>query len=201
MKQSSKLLCCLMIISSFLLTSCATTVLTTVWKDESFTGPVRKMAVIGIFKTPAVRNFFEDEFSRQLKTHGIEAVASYTIIPIDDQSDKDIVASKLRNLGMDFVLVTRLVDRKTVQTYIPGQAYMVPGYYRSWGGYYQYAYSPGYLVEDTYAYAETNIYDVKNDKLIWSARSETEISGMNQELIRSFVKIMIDRLSADAVIR
>ena len=201
MKQSSKLLCCLMIISSFLLTSCATTILTTVWKDESFTGPVRKMAVIGIFKTPAIRNFFEDEFSRQLKTHGIEAVASYTIIPIDDQSDKDIVASKLRNLGMDFVLVTRLVDRKTVQTYIPGQAYMVPGYYRSWGGYYQYAYSPGYLVEDTYAYAETNIYDVKNDKLIWSARSETEISGVNQELIRSFVKIMIDRLSADAVIR
>jgi len=201
MKQSSKLLCCLMIISSFLLTSCATTILTTVWKDESFKGPVGKIAVIGIFKTPAIRNFFEDEFSRQLKTHGIEAVASYTIIPVDDQSDKDIVASKLRNLGMDFVLVTRLVDRKTVQTYIPGQAYMVPGYYRSWGGYYQYAYSPGYLVEDTYAYAETNIYDVKNDKLIWSARSETEISGMNQELIRSFVKIMIDRLSADAVIR
>ena len=190
-----------MIISSFLLTSCATTILTTVWKDESFTGPVRKMAVIGIFKTPAVRNFFEDEFSRQLKTHGIEAVASYTIIPIDDQSDKDIVASRLRNLAMDYVLVTRLVDRKTVQTYVPGQAYVVPGYYRSWGGYYQYAYTPGYMVEDIYAYAETNIYDVKNDKLIWSARSETEISGMNQELIRSFVKIMIDRLSADAVIR
>jgi len=201
MKQSSKLLCCLMIISSFLLTSCATTILTTVWKDESFTGPVRKMAVIGIFKTPAVRNFFEDEFSRQLKTHGIEAVASYTIIPIDDQSDKDIVASRLRNLAMDYVLVTRLVDRKTVQTYVPGQAYVVPGYYRSWGGYYQYAYTPGYIVEDIYAYAETNIYDVKNDKLIWSARSETEISGVNQELIRSFVKIMINRLSADAVIR
>ena len=201
MKQSSKLLCCLMIISSFLLTSCATTILTTVWKDESFKGPVGKIAVIGIFKTPAIRNFFEDEFSRQLKTHGIEAVASYTIIPIDDQSDKDIVASKLRNLGMDYVLVTRLVDRKTVQTYVPGQAYVVPGYYRSWGGYYQYAYTPGYMVEDIYAFAETNIYDVKNDKLIWSARSETEISGMNQELIRSFVKIMIDRLSADAVIR
>jgi hypothetical protein len=190
-----------MIVGGFLLTACASTILTAVWKDESFTGPVRKIAVIGIFKTPAIRNFFEDEFSRQLKTHGIEAVAGYTLIPADDQSDKDIVASKLKNVGMDYVLVTRLIDKKTVQTYVPGQAYVVPGYYRSWGGYYQYAYTPGYLVEDIYAYAETNIYDVKNDKLIWSARSETEISGMNQELIRSFVKLMIDRLSADAVIR
>jgi hypothetical protein len=190
-----------MIMGSFLLTSCATTIVTAVWKDESFMGPVKKMAVIGIFKTPAIRNSFEDEFSRQLKTHGIEAVASYTMIPVDDQSDKDIVSSRLKNMGTDYVLVTRLVDKKTVQTYVPGQAYVVPGYYRSWGGYYQYAYTPGYMVEDVYAYAETNIYDVKNDKLIWSARSETEISGVNQELIRSFVKIMIDRLSADAVIR
>jgi len=201
MKQRATLLCCLMIIGSLLLTSCASTILTAVWKDESFTGPVRKMAVIGIFKTPAIRNFFEDEFSRQLKTRGIEAVAGYTLIPVDDQSDKDIVASKLRNVGIDYVLVTRLVDRKTVQTYVPGQAYVVPGYYRSWGGYYQYAYTPGYMVEDVYAYAETNIYDVKYDKLIWSAHSETEISGMNQELIRSFVNLMIGRLSADAVIK
>jgi len=201
MKQRATLLCCLVVLVGLLLSSCATTIVTAVWKDESFTGPVKKMAVIGIFKTPAIRNSFEDEFSRQLRTHGVEAVPGYTVIPVDDQSDKDIVASKLRNLGTDYVLVTRLVDKRTVQTYVPGQAYVVPGYYRSWGGYYQYAYTPGYMVQDVYAYAETNIYDVKNDKLIWSARSETEISGVNQELIQSFVKIMIDRLSADAVIK
>ncbi len=201
MKQRATLLCCLVVLGGLLLSSCATTIVTAVWKDESFTGPVKKMAVIGIFKTPAIRNSFEDEFSRQLRTHGVEAVPGYTVIPVDEQSDKDIVASKLRNLGTDYVLVTRLVDKRTVQTYVPGQAYVVPGYYRSWGGYYQYAYTPGYMVQDVYAYAETNIYDVKNDKLIWSARSETEISGVNQELIQSFVKIMIDRLSADAVIK
>ena len=201
MKQRATLLCCLVVLGGFLLTSCATTIVTAVWKDESFTGPVKKMAVIGIFKTPAIRNSFEDEFSRQLRSHGVEAVPGYTVIPVDDQSDKDLVASRLKNLGTDYVLVTRLVDKRTVQTYVPGQAYVVPGYYRSWGGYYQYAYTPGYMVQDIYAFAETNIYDVKNDKLIWSARSETEISGVNQELIQSFVKIMIDRLSADGVIR
>jgi len=55
--------------------------------------------------------------------------------------------------------------------------------------------------EDTYAFSETNIYDVKNENLIWSARPDTEVSNVNQELTRSFVRIMIDRLSADALIR
>lgn len=184
-----------------LLTACATTTLTTVWKDETSRGPVGEIAVIGVFRTPAVRNFYEDEFARQLRAHGVHAVASYTIVPADERPDKDAVTAKLKAEGFDNVLVTRLVDKKTVQTYIPGQAYIVPGFYHSWGGYYQYVYTPGYIVEDTYAYAETNIYDLKRDKLIWAARSETEISGMNEGLIRSFVRVMVDRLSADAMIR
>lgn len=201
MNRSIKFLHFFMAGCLFLLASCATTTLTAVWKDEAFPGPVRKIAVIGVFKTPAIRNIYEDEFVRQLKAHGVDAVASYTLVPIDGQPDQEAMTGTLRTLGMDHVLVTRLVDKKTVQTYIPGQVYVVPGYYRSWGGYYHQVYTPGYMVEDTYAFAETNIYDVKNDKLVWSARSETEVSTVNQELIRSFVNIMIDRLSADALIR
>ncbi|HYQ48050.1 MAG TPA: hypothetical protein VEP69_03200, partial [Thermodesulfovibrionales bacterium] len=188
--------CCM-----FLLAACATTTLTTVWRDETTLGPVGKMAVIGVFRTPAIRNIYEDEFVRQLKAHGVDAVASYTIVPSDEQPDKEVVTPKLKAQGFDNVLVTRLVDRKTVQTYIPGQAYIVPGYYHTWGGYYQYVYTPGYIVEDTYAYAETNIYDLKKGKLIWAARSETEISGMKEGLIKSFVQVMVNRLAKDAMIR
>ncbi len=200
MKQNLRSACCL-VVCTVLLASCATTSLTAVWKDSSFEGPIKKIAVIGIFRTPAVRNLFEDEFVGQLRGHGVEAVASYTFIPIDELSDQGAITAKLEKLGIDKVLVTRLVDRKTVQSYVPGQVYAVPGYYRSWGGYHRYVYTPGYIVEDTYAFAETNIYEVKNDRLIWSARSETQISGAKQELIQSFVKIMSDRLSADGLVR
>lgn len=186
---------------TFLFTACATTTLTTVWKDETYRGPVGKIAVIGIFRTPAIRNVYEDEFVRRLRTHGLDAVANYTIVPADERPDKNVVAAKLKAEGFDDVLVTRLVDKKTVQAYIPGQAYIVPGYYHTWGGYSQYVYTPGYMVEDTYAYAETNIYDLKKDRLIWTARSETEISGLNEGLIKSFVTVMVDRLAADAIIK
>ena len=188
--------------SSFVfLSSCATTELTGVWRDENFHGKINKVAVIGTFQRPITRNLFEDEFVRQLKAHGVNAVASYTVVPIDELPDDNIVREKIGRLGVDSVIVTRLVDRRTVETYVPGQAYALPGFYGSWGPYHRYVYSPGYVVADEYAFAETNIYEVQGEKLIWSARSETLMSGTSQERMQSFVSIMVGRLLSDNLIR
>jgi hypothetical protein len=70
------------------------------------------------------------------------------------------------------------------RTYVPGQAYAVPGSYSRWGSYYGHAYSPGYVVEDEYVYIETNLYDVATEKLIWSTQSETIILASDQALIK-----------------
>ncbi len=53
---------CNIAISIFLFTSCATTKLTTVWKDESFHKTIRKIVVAGAFRQTSIRNFLEDEF-------------------------------------------------------------------------------------------------------------------------------------------
>ena len=57
------------------------------------------------------------------------------------------------------------------------------------------------MAEDEYAHAQTDIYGVKGEKLIWSARSETLISGTGEERIKSFVSIMIDKLASDNLIK
>ncbi len=184
----------------FLLTSCATTELTLVWKDQNFHGKVHKIVVVGAFRKPAIRNFFEDAFVKQLKAHGVEAVASYTFVPIADLKNQKEVMAKIRETGADAALVTRLVDKKTVERYVPGEVYTFPSYYYYWDPYFNYIYTPGYTVEEEYAYAETNIYETSDGKLIWSARSRTLLSGKDQDLIRSFVGIMVKKLSADGVI-
>src|SRR5512143_2304823 len=188
---------CLLIFTLFTCISCATTTLTAVWKGESYKGSVRKMAVIGVSKKPVIRNLFEDECVRELRARGTDAVASYTFLPFDQLANKEAVHSKIRELGADAVLMARLVDTKSVQTYIPGQVYVVPSYYYGWGGYYGNVFAtPGHTVQDEYAYLETNVYDVKTEQLIWSARSETWMADSDQETIKSFIGVIIARLSA-----
>jgi hypothetical protein len=185
---------------AFLAASCATTTLTLVWKDTSFSGRIDKIVVVGTFKSPTVRNVFEDEFVRQLRARGADVVASYPTVPGTDLPKKQALMAKIRESGADAVLVTRLVDKKTVERYVPGRVTAIPFYYRRWGLYFDYIYTPGYTVEERYSYAETNVYLTSNEQLVWSARSRTLVSGDRVDDIKSFVKTMVKKMAKDKLV-
>jgi hypothetical protein len=182
------------LITCFLLSSCATTTTTNVWMDQTYQGPVKKILVMGISQRPGIQRFFEDEFVRQLRARGTDAIAGYSILPYDQKMDKDFIAAKAGESGADAVLVARPIGKKIERSYVPGS------YYR-WGSYYGYAYSPGYVVDDEYVYIETNLYDVATEKLIWTAQSETIMMATDQELIKSFINTMVAKLASDKVIK
>jgi hypothetical protein len=179
---------------AMLITACALTKLTSAWKDPSYQGQPRKIMVIGIAKKPLNKRILDDEFVRQLKARGTDAVASYTVMPDEKQADHAVIAAKMKEQGADGVLISRLANKKTVHTYVPGSVSYppsYPSYYGNWRDYYGYGsqavYTPGYTAEDEYALMETNLYDAGNDKLIWSASSETEIRGSDQNQIISIL--------------
>ena len=178
-----------------LLAGCVATQVNAVWKDPSYTTRPAKIMVIGVARNPLNRRIFEDEFVAQLKRHGTEAIASYTVVPDKKQDDQEAIAAKVRELGADSVLVTRLVSRKTVQTIVPGTIYYPPPYYGSWTDYYAYGYhylyTPGYIAEDEYAVIETNLYSARDDKLVWATTSETSITDSNPDLIREYIGTMV----------
>lgn len=196
---------CFGVLIAMLMTACAMTKITSVWKDPSYQGRPQKIMVIGVAKKPANKRIFEDEFVLQLKSRGTDAVASYTVLPEGKQDDQEAVAVKMKELTADAVLITRLTDKKTVMTYIPGTNYSPPPYYNSWHDYYGYgyqaAYAPGYLAEDEYALMETNLYDARNDKLVWSALSETEIRGSDENLIKSYIGVMVSAMADKKLFR
>ncbi|HEY4698178.1 MAG: hypothetical protein A3J49_20185 [Gallionellales bacterium RIFCSPHIGHO2_02_FULL_57_16] len=194
----------LLILAAMLVTACATTQLNSVWKDPSYqTRPARVM-VIGVAKKPLKRRLFEDEFVVQLKAHGTEAIASYTVLPDKKQDDQVVIAAKVKELGADTVLITRQVSKKTVKTYVPGTVYYPPPYYGTWPDYYgygyRYMYSPGYIAEDEYAVIETNLYETRNDKLVWAASSETVMSDSNQSLIKTYVGVMVNAMAGHGLL-
>lgn len=183
---------------AMMLTACSTTQVNSVWKNPSYQAHPAKIMVIGVARNPLNRRLFEDEFVLQLKAHGTEAIASYTVLTDRQQDDHVAIAAKVSELGADTVLITRLVSKRTVQTYVPGTVYFPPPHYGTWQDYYGYGYqalsTPGYLTESEYAVIETNLYEAKNDQLIWAASSETGISGQNQTLIKSYIGVMVNNM-------
>jgi hypothetical protein len=100
------------------------------------------------------------------------------------------------------VIVTRLVDQETVQEYYPPSYTTVAApsaYYGGWYGYYSLGYtymsSPGYVAENKVFRLETNLYDVKESKLLWSGLTETTVA--QGESPQGEIQPVIDALLAD----
>jgi len=201
MKPFAKRLVLFLVACLCLPASCATTKMTDTWRDDAYRGTIGKVVVIGIFKEPDTRKIFEDEFADRLRARGVDATASRKIVTDAELPDKDVVIGKIRKFGADTVLVTRVMDMETVKNYVPGQAYAVPTYYSYYGAYYSYSYRPGYTETEGFAYLETNLYGIGDEKLIWSGRSKTKLSATRYELIQAYVKTMIDGLSEAKLIR
>ena len=201
MKPFAKRLVLFLVACLCLPASCATTKMTETWRDDAYRGTIGKVVVIGIFKEPDTRKIFEDEFADRLRARGVDATASRKIVTDAELPDKDVVIGKIRKFGADTVLVTRVMDMETVKNYVPGQAYAVPTYYSYYGAYYSYSYRPGYTETEGFAYLETNLYGLGDEKLIWSGRSKTKLSATRYELIQAFVKTMLDGLSEAKLIR
>ena len=166
------------------LTSCAaSTQLTSSWADPTAAGrSYKKIVVVGVTNKAPIRREYEDAWTHELAARGIEATPSYNFGGPDVKLDKDAAMSKLQEMGADAVLVTRLVDKESYNTYYPPSYSTVAApspYYGGWYGYYSMGYSymtsPGYVEENKVYRVETNLYDVHGDKLIWSGLTETTL--------------------------
>lgn len=181
-----------------LLSACANTRLNSAWKDPSYLARPHKVMVIGVARNPVNRRIFEDEFARQIKAHGTEVVVSYSVLSDKQEGDHALIAAKLAQIKADTVLITRMVSKRTEKFYVPGTlnySPQYPPYYGTWQNYYghsyQYMYTPGHVEEDEYAIIETNLYEARNDQLIWSALSETGLDGPDQQRIKSYIGVMV----------
>lgn len=194
----------LVLATAVFIAGCASTQLTSVWKDPTYQTHPTKVMVVAVSKKPAKRRIFEDQFVAQLKAHGTDAVASYTVLSDKKQDDQEAMAAKVKELGADSVLVTRLVSKKTIKVYVPGTPYFPPDYYGRWPDYYDYGYrmmyTPGYMAEEQYAVMESNLYDAAKDNLIWASTSETEISGADQDRIKEYIGIMVKNMAEHNVL-
>lgn len=187
----------LFVIFLLIITSCETTKLKNTWRDNNYSGKMKRVLVIGVIERTRLKQLFENEMVQQLKVRGIEAIAGYSVLPTDKEADKDIIVSKLKELDADGVFIASLVDRETMKTYVPGDAnYARPAYHSGIHSYYSSSYRAAYSqgFKHQVRVVETNLYDAGSEQLVWSAMTQTIVKGNTDVLIRSFVQVMIKDL-------
>lgn len=198
-----------------LVSACASTRITSDWKDESYRKKPEKILVLSLLNETTQRRIMEDAVASRLEAAGVDAIPAYTVLPEGKLPDKDVIAATVKELGADALLISRLVDRKTVREYVPGTPYYPPASYLDWhsyyGGFYPAypgyipgyppGYAPGYTVETTYDIAEANLYDAATGKLVWSAVTESRIQGADEGAIKSYASRIIKSLREQGLIR
>ncbi len=186
-----------------LIASCATTTLTSVWRDDTYRGnQFSRILIIGAAQEPGDRKLLEDEFARRLKDHGAAAVPSYSLF-FPDRLDYGAISAKVKELNIDAMLVTRMVDKREVSGYYParGSYFAPPGYPRSVNDEFILSYHalPGFTTYKVFS-LETTIYDVRSDKLVWSGLSDTAVRDDFDQEIKSFIGVIMRKLAEEQLI-
>lgn len=142
------------------------------WADPSFnaatTQPYTKVLIIAPLKDAVFQRSAEDKIAKQLK-QGV-GVQSYTYLSTAD-SVKEVVDARLLKDGFDGIIVMKLKEVEKSISYVQGTSH---GGYYGYRGYYGYgSYSPGYYTEDKTFMVETNLYSIRENKLLWTGTTSS----------------------------
>lgn len=194
------------------LASCASTQMTSVWRDQQYTGgPLKQLAIIVVSKDDLSRRAVEDEIARSLTGGTTQVVPSYTVL---EKLEKDATAIKntLLARGFDGALVGRLAAIVKDETYRPPATYAAFGgsylgggpAYGNFADYYGHsyavAYDPGYSRVDTRVVIETILYKLPEAKPIWTGTTESMNPQSREELVDKVGRLLGKQLRSEKLV-
>jgi hypothetical protein len=191
---------------ALLFASCSTSKITDSYTTQQgiTTSTSKKILVLGLFseKNRNAKKAMEEQLAVDLQKFGYNAVAAtdeFGPTAFRGMSEKEAL-QKLQDEGIEQVVTINLVDKNNEKRYVPSSpAY---GYAPGFWGYYSYYspwayrpyYRPGHTETTTKYVFETNLYDVTNNQLLYSAQSQTvdasTMGALANDYARDIVKDM-----------
>jgi hypothetical protein len=174
--------------------------LTSTWKDKDYAGGnFKSIMIVGAAEKLTSRITFEDAFVKQFTSIGMDAFSSFPITSPNKAVDKNTIKAAAKKQGVAAVLVTHLIRVEKKDVYVPpishpvpyGSRYQFENYYRS---VIDYVHVPGYTTQQEYVTLESNLFETRTEKMIWSATSETFEPKSLKEVIDSLSKVVIKSL-------
>jgi len=180
---------------TFLIIACAGTELSQTQVDDAYKGePVSNILVIAVTGNEHNRRSFEKKFVARLKSIGVDAFASEEAIPMpaDLKLKKETILNAVNQYENDAVIITQLIGKEKKDVHTRGGATRI--------GFFRYSHDPGYSSTSTTVRLETNLYDAKTGKLIWSGKSKTWSKESTDKIINDVIKTVINNLQENKLI-
>ncbi len=174
----------------------ASTTVVGTWRDPAYaTRDVKRVLVIGLTPRAESQQKFEEAMAARLQRAGIEPFKGYDVLPRGQLADEGTVTAAVKKLGIDMVLVTKLVAVRTEAEFVPTAP--TPGIYGMYP-YYSYSYTTvyatGYVTQVQAVYLETSAFDVPAQKQVWSGLTRTFDYSSIDSIITSAAKRITNAL-------
>jgi len=178
---------------------CATTTLTKSWRNPDYVGrPLNKLLVVGVTTDSDLRRSFEDQFVKELRAAGVEAVPSYVVLPEAGQAERAVLVQAISEAGTDGALITRLIRIDTETEVAPvflSAGGFYGGYAAAWVGYYNVPVSH----TDTVV-LESDLYGLNEPELLSSMTTQTVVATDIHKYLHPFAQLIIGQLKEQKLI-
>lgn len=167
---------------------------------------LKKILVIAVVEDYLIRQHFEDEMEKLLANAGIEGIKSHMVLPPRNELMEGELKQRIKESDLDAVLIIRpRAVRQETKEISTGTFYMPPpGYYTFWPywnmTYTQFSSSSSYTEENTIVSAEFNLYNTRDEKLLWSGETDTVYSKDFGKLGKEYANVLVKQLKKDKVI-
>jgi hypothetical protein len=167
---------------------------------------LKQILVIAVIDNYLIRQEFEDQMEKLLAKSGVEGVPSHMVLPPRNEMMEGELKQRIKESTLDAVLMIRpkAVRKETEEVITSGFYVPPPGYYSFWPYWTmasaQFYPTSSYTKENTIVRAEFNLYNTKDEKLIWSGETDTVYSTDFQKLGKQYAEMLVKQLKKDKVI-
>ncbi len=188
----------MILLAVLMLTSCASTRMVSNWSDIGSQQPLaKKLLIVGAADDLKIRTLFEETLAAEFTQKGIQVVKSTDSMD-GLNPDADTALAEAHRQGIDFVLLTQVVEIGEKDTWVPEYNPILHAY-ESGGNYYGMLekFRKNRRVPEKFVKLQTRLYDAETKKVIWSAVSETtkpDSTLTATDVIESVCTIISERL-------
>jgi hypothetical protein len=190
------------------LNSCASTDHVRDWSSsEEYDRLFGNLMIMGLVNKVSLRNEVEYEVTEAAHKIGLKATNSMAMFPPElgkPFDDTERIKVRLQENGFDGILTVAIIDVSAERYMKPETKYVPLVYYDRFTNYYYrteaLVYKPGYFSIQSRYFLETNLYELKAGKLVWSGRSFAFDAQELERTLPSYAKKLFKELSKEGVI-
>jgi hypothetical protein len=179
--------------------------LTDIYVDETFTrSGFKKILVLGLTTDEWKKKVYENEFRSQLLSDNVEVLTAWQELPKGEQLNRETFEKYFKDKNVDAVLVAIEGGESTDKTLYSagsGNVYVGVGFYGFYASTASYYFNSDYLAEEKVVHMRTNLYETKDAKLIWSAKSQSFEPKNTGDVVKEVSKNVVGELYRQGYIK